>query len=290
MMQTLQRALATFGFGLVVLLFLSFISYSEAAPARRCNPSIGKQRALEYIQSNRRLAELAGMEFQADLNSDELASHAEDDGEILTDIDIASMDSDAAELAALEESEEFDPALDIDAFREDWLAYMDEIEEQEDVTSCGIAKRDLMKAIVEWLGTRYRFGGTNKGGIDCSAFTQSVFNQAAQITLPRTARWQHTVGMTIQEQEDLRYGDLIFFNTRRRVYVSHVGIYLGNNLFAHSSSRYGVTVSSLESPYYKSRFIGGRRLTVDDVASLSPLWEDGGDQDLLMPSDTLSAH
>jgi cell wall-associated NlpC family hydrolase len=71
---------------------------------------------------------------------------------------------------------------------------------------------------------------------------------------------QYEEGKTVK-REDLQFGDLIFFHTLKHTYVSHVGIYLGDNLFAHASSRYGVTVSSLESTYYGSRMIGARRFS-----------------------------
>jgi cell wall-associated NlpC family hydrolase len=70
-------------------------------------------------------------------------------------------------------------------------------------------------------------------------------------------------------RKDLQFGDLIFFHTRRHAYVSHVGIYLGDNLFAHASSKYGVTVSSLESTYYNNRFIGAKRITARDLDKMS---------------------
>ncbi|MBL0331581.1 MAG: C40 family peptidase [Chlorobiota bacterium] len=115
----------------------------------------------------------------------------------------------------------------------------------------------LIKTVMNWLGTRYRYGGMGRNGIDCSAYTGTVF-RAIGVNLPRTARMQYNVGSTIS-RENLQYGDLIFFNTRGG--VSHVGIYLGNDLFTHSSSRYGVTVSELTASYYSARYIGGRRVT-----------------------------
>ena len=73
----------------------------------------------------------------------------------------------------------------------------------------------------------------------------------------------------LSKEKHLQYGDLVFFHTRRGVYVGHVGIYLGDNLFAHASSRSGVTVSSLESDYYAARFLGGRRLMKDEMTQYS---------------------
>jgi cell wall-associated NlpC family hydrolase len=75
--------------------------------------------------------------------------------------------------------------------------------------------------------------------------------------LPRTARNQYAACNKVK-REDLLEGDLVFFNTRGG--VSHVGIYLGNGYFAHSSVHSGVTVSSLNDKYYSSKFIIGGRL------------------------------
>ena len=134
----------------------------------------------------------------------------------------------------------------------------------DDVMYCGIAKQDLMDNIVDWLGTPYLFGGTSRRAIDCSAFVRQMYRSIADIMLPRTAHEQYNTGAKVK-REDLEFGDLIFFHTREEVYVSHVGLYLGDNLFAHASSRYGVTVSSLESKYYNDRFIGGRRMSPKDL-------------------------
>ena len=96
-----------------------------------------------------------------------------------------------------------------------------------------------------------------------------MFAGAGDITLPRTAATQWNVGRPIRNRTEMKFGDLVFFHTRKEVYVSHVGIYLGDNLFAHASSRWGVTVSSLESTYYDTRLIGVRRLEHRDLAPLA---------------------
>jgi cell wall-associated NlpC family hydrolase len=137
-----------------------------------------------------------------------------------------------------------------------------------DITDGGIDYQAIMDNILDWLGTPYYFGGSTNRGIDCSAFVQTIFLRCANIILPRTARDQYCVGDKINRSE-LKFGDLVFFHTYSRSFASHVGIYLADNLFAHASSRYGVTVSSLESTYYKTRFIGGRRLSVDDIQRLA---------------------
>ncbi|MGC4103374.1 C40 family peptidase [Ferruginibacter sp.] len=114
----------------------------------------------------------------------------------------------------------------------------------------------LFEVIEDWWGTRYRYGGTTKKGIDCSAFTGTLLNEVFGLALPRTARDQYASCDKI-EREDLQEGDLVFFNTRGG--VSHVGVYLANGYFVHSSVHGGVTISSLDEDYYNRKYIGGGR-------------------------------
>ena len=110
----------------------------------------------------------------------------------------------------------------------------------------------------QYLGTPYRFGGESADGIDCSSFVQKVFREH-QIDLPRTAREQSQMGSEVA-QGDLRKGDLVFFHTYAS-YPSHVGIYLGDGKMIHASSGKGeVTVSSINSDYYRSRYLGAKRV------------------------------
>ncbi len=127
-------------------------------------------------------------------------------------------------------------------------------------------KEKMLMEIIRYLNTPYKYGGTTKKGIDCSAFTQAVFGHAVDFQLLRTARGQYTQGMEIDSKKDLKFGDLVFFNTRRRVRPGHVGIYIGDDLFAHASSKNGVIVSSLDHSYYANRFMGGRRMEVLSAA------------------------
>jgi len=114
----------------------------------------------------------------------------------------------------------------------------------------------LARSALRFLGTPYVFGGTSSAGFDCSAFVQHVYATAG-IHLPRTADAQYDVGKPAVGGP--RVGDLVFFETYTEG-VSHVGIYLGNGKFVHASSSHGVMVSKLSESYWKSRYVGAKRL------------------------------
>ena len=119
-------------------------------------------------------------------------------------------------------------------------------------------KERLILFAKKLLDIPYRFGGNSLLGIDCSAYVQRVYSLIG-INLPRSARAQFSEGDPV-DKEELSIGDLVFFRTYAS-FPSHVGIYLGNNLFIHASSRgKKVTIDSLETPYYFKRFIGAKRL------------------------------
>jgi len=116
----------------------------------------------------------------------------------------------------------------------------------------------VMTKIIELINTPYLWGGTTSNGIDCSAFVMTVFKKALNIDLPRTSIMQSTVGTEVA-REDLQFGDLVFFNTMGNR-ISHVGIYLGENVFAQSSSSGGVKTSSLLDDYYNRVYVTARRV------------------------------
>lgn len=118
----------------------------------------------------------------------------------------------------------------------------------------------MLMEIIKYINTPYKFGGNSPDGIDCSAFTQNVFSSCLDVYLFRSAREQFTQGVSIKDKDNLIFGDLVFFNTRRAVRPGHVGIFIGDNLFAHASSSKGVIVSSLDHKYYSKRYVGGRRM------------------------------
>ncbi|MCX7695784.1 MAG: C40 family peptidase [Caloramator sp.] len=114
---------------------------------------------------------------------------------------------------------------------------------------------DIAKSL---LGVRYVYGGTTTSGLDCSGFVQYVYKKMG-VVLPRTASQQASVGLAISKDE-LRKGDLVFFETVSAG-ISHVGIYIGDGQFIHASSTAKrVTVSSLDSGYYSTRYRGAVRI------------------------------
>ncbi len=120
----------------------------------------------------------------------------------------------------------------------------------------------IVRVAKRYLGTRYVWGGNRPGGFDCSGFAQYVFKKATGVVLPRISRRQAYYGRYVTRSQ-LRAGDLVFFDTsrRRRGYVNHVGIYIGNTKFIHASSaKHRVIITSLNRPFYRARFMWGRRV------------------------------
>ncbi len=120
--------------------------------------------------------------------------------------------------------------------------------------------REVLVNALSLTGIRYKYGGNSpESGFDCSGFVRYVYQQAANLTLPHSARAISQLGKTIPKNE-LQPGDLVFFNTLRSTF-SHVGIYLGNNRFIHSpSSGGGVRVEDMQDSYWQKRFKGAQRI------------------------------
>ena len=128
--------------------------------------------------------------------------------------------------------------------------------ESGELSKLGLQERLILFA-KKMLDIPYRFGGNSLFGIDCSAYVKKAYGLIG-INLPRSAREQFLEGKSV-DGDELSTGDLVFFKTYAS-FPSHVGIYLGNNLFIHASSRSRkVTIDSLETPYYFKRFIGAKR-------------------------------
>lgn len=120
----------------------------------------------------------------------------------------------------------------------------------------------LRAEINTWLGTPYKYGGSQKQvGTDCSGFVSSVLQKTADLSLPRSANEMYSVGASVPVK-DLKPGDLVFFKNTipGKPGVHHVGIYLGSLEFAHASTTEGVVVSNLLETYYKEKYAGARRV------------------------------
>ena len=117
----------------------------------------------------------------------------------------------------------------------------------------------LFDAIAPWMGTPYRYGGTSHDGVDCSGFVGQVMLTAYGVKLHRVANDMQQ-DVTEVGREALRQGDIVFF-TNSKGRVSHVGIYLKDNVFVHSSTSNGVCLSRLDTGYWPKHFYKGGRVS-----------------------------
>ncbi len=115
----------------------------------------------------------------------------------------------------------------------------------------------LFQFVYDWIGTPYRFGGSSKKGIDCSAFTKELYTQVFNMDIKRNSRDIFSM-VTPVSKDDLKEGDLMFFKIHSRS-ITHVGIYLGSGRFAHASNR-GVAISNIDDAYYSRYFYRGGRM------------------------------
>jgi cell wall-associated NlpC family hydrolase len=141
----------------------------------------------------------------------------------------------------------------------DKTKYVEHIEKLKDFNLALTTREKVLIEVIKYLETPYKYGGSTQKGMDCSAFTLQVYKNSLTVDLPRSTSQQYKIGDEINKDE-LKFGDLVFFNTRKRSFPGHVGIYLGENKFAHASRSLGVTVSSIDDAYYKKRFVGARRV------------------------------
>ena len=108
-----------------------------------------------------------------------------------------------------------------------------------------------------WQQTPYRLGGNSKRGVDCSGFVQITYRDVFARKIPRTTALLAKHGKNIS-QKNLKFGDLVFFKTSRK--VRHVGIYIGRGKFIHASTSRGVMQSNLGSSYWKKHYWKAKRL------------------------------
>lgn len=126
------------------------------------------------------------------------------------------------------------------------------------VDICDIFNTDLYSSIENWLGTPYRYAGKTLEGIDCSSFVNKIYeNVYCYLLTGNSADLAKQV--TQLPKDKLREGDLVFFKINKRS-ISHVGVYLGDDKFAHASRSKGVIISDLNHPYYRKYFVKGGRV------------------------------
>jgi len=123
------------------------------------------------------------------------------------------------------------------------------------------AGSNLVAYAKQFMGIRYKWGGTTTKGFDCSGYTQYIMRHFG-VSIPRVSRDQ-AQGGTAVSKENLRVGDLVFFaRSATNRTINHVGIYIGSGNFIHSSSGgggKGVTISNLNSGSYSKRYVCARR-------------------------------
>ena len=133
------------------------------------------------------------------------------------------------------------------------------------------AASDLVLSAMNFLGVKYRRGGQSDEGFDCSGFTRHVFEMSLGLVLPHRADQQaKDSALAVVNRDELKPGDLVFFNTMRRAF-SHVGIYVGDGKFIHSP-RTGseVRIEDMREAYWARRFNGARRAEIATLPVTAP--------------------
>lgn len=116
----------------------------------------------------------------------------------------------------------------------------------------------LYYQVYDWVGTKYKYSGRTKKGIDCSGFVSTMYKNTYCIDLMGGSKDLWPIVKPV-EKNDLIEGDILFFKIKKGQ-ISHVGVYLGNNKFAHASVHSGVIISDLNEDYYKKYFFKGGRI------------------------------
>jgi lipoprotein Spr len=126
--------------------------------------------------------------------------------------------------------------------------------------SCAGQTKELSTFVNEWMGVRYRLGGSTKKGIDCSQFTKKLYGEVYGIKLGNNCQQQWNQTKRVM-RDSLLVGDILFFKSRQSPSGWHCGLYLGDGNFVHAANRAeGVKISSLNEPKYDKHFKGAGRI------------------------------
>lgn len=119
----------------------------------------------------------------------------------------------------------------------------------------------LYTEAVKWLGVPYRYGGNTKKGVDCSGFVCALYKEVYHRQLERTAAGMYKTNCRKVSGSSLKPGDLVFFNTAKtKKSISHVGVFLKDDIFIHATTSSGVRTSNINETYYKKRWINGGKV------------------------------
>ena len=147
---------------------------------------------------------------------------------------------------------------DVTGYVDSQYAHLAHYADYEDTSAVTTEREDLVALAQEWLGTRYRYGGSSKSGTDCSGFTMAVFKEFGySLYHGASDQYRNATPITTEERD---IGDLVFFSFYGDGRIAHVGIYIGNGLFIHASTSRGVIISSVYESYYAKNYIGAARV------------------------------
>jgi cell wall-associated NlpC family hydrolase len=118
----------------------------------------------------------------------------------------------------------------------------------------------LYKEATTWLHIRHVDGGTSRNGTDCSFLVYSLYKSVYHKTIERNSAAMLNHNCKRIDRNQLKEGDLVFFSTGDKSNVNHVGLYLKDNKFLHSSTSKGVIVSDLEEAYYRKTWVCGGKV------------------------------
>lgn len=127
---------------------------------------------------------------------------------------------------------------------------------QMNVSPTAITNQKLYLFVDKWLNTKYKYGSQSNNGIDCSGFTQILYQEVYQKKLPRSSQDQYKAINQFKRRRNLSEGDLVFFHTLPGKRISHVGVFLQNNKFI-SATNSGVLIADLNMEYWDKRYIDG---------------------------------